>query len=744
MDKSAFSSSDSDEDDSLIVTKRRKTLKLFEDSDEEEADQDLGNARLARRDDDILSDDSDASAKTEVIAETDTLMTDADVVDEDFNNVVNGTNCSARRFDEDDDDELLSIHSDDENYNQQQQAEVESFDSDETNFEEPASHTSPLSPSHSEPGTSASLSSSSSSTKILRTRKEIPEVLEVIEVEDEVEASASSSSTNYEPESSSSSSADFGSDTDFKVSRTQRKKVAPLTQSVPAPRSSPVKYETISDSDDEESEPVIPVPRRDRAPPPLTTELPWINVDSLNMDFDTPPPVYNPSAASKADWMGDVQRTVHMMDETIKGMPLPDDEDNEDIKLPPGLVELYPHQKYALRWMSWREGQFPGGGILADEMGLGKTIEIIALIMKSKWDAGVRANGKEQKMVSNEEAGPRCVPSSTTLVVCPLGCIPQWCREMETKGKNLRVLTYHGTKKLTSAAEIAKYDVVITTYQTIANEIPKPNPEQQQTRRCRSPLKRVYWVRIVLDEAHQIRNPKTNAAQALYQLEARHRWAVTGTPIHNRPEDFYSMCTFLRLEPFNDRQVWDFWIGLKTVKRGAEQRLHVLGKALILRRTKEEVGLMGAESGSKCKGQVIPPKDVEVVNIELKDAERSIYNMLMDYAQNILKDFLSQKEQRENGLRLGGLIYAADRVQERREACPEDIKFSHIFALLTRLRQCAVLPHLIETMLEQEELGEDELFDEMKPEHIVSKINPVFDRLYLSSKFEKVNIYNTN
>lgn len=364
-------------------------------------------------------------------------------------------------------------------------------------------------------------------------------------------------------------------------------------------------------------------------------------------------------------------------------------------------------------------------------VGLGKTIMVIALIMKSKMD-GMNASGSnEENWIDTEEIG-RCIPSKTTLVVCPVGCILQWNDEITSKGKGLRVNLFHGPKRTTSAAQLAQYDVVLTTYHTIIAEIPKDDT------RGRSPLLRIYWKRIVLDEAHNIRNPKTAGAIAICKLSARNRWAVTGTPVHNRPEDFYSMAKFLRMKPFDDSKTWDFWIGLKQVRRAtdAQQRLHLLGKALILRRTKDEVQAAGGNV------KKIPPKTIEIVEVELSEAERRVNDYLVQYSKNMFKQFLEDKDQRTRELNGAAMTYTAERRKNKpqTQAPPDDIKFSHLFALLIRMRQCAVLPHLIETMLEEEEIDEDISFDEFKDEHIISKINPVFDRLYLSSKFKRVSI----
>lgn len=350
--------------------------------------------------------------------------------------------------------------------------------------------------------------------------------------------------------------------------------------------------------------------------------------------------------------------------------------------------------------------------------GLGKTIMIIALIMKSKaeWE-------QNDDWVDTSEAS-RLTPAPTTLVVCPVGCLLQWEQEIKNKGRALRVMVYHGPNRTTSATVLAQHDVVLTTYNTLGSEV---------TKESRSPLKRIYFRRVVLDESHSIRNPKTKSAQAVFELEARHRWAVTGTPVHNRPEDFFSMIKFLRMVPFHEPKVWDYWIGLKQVRKTkeAQQRLQTIGKALILRRTKEEVQAVGGNV------RRIPPKTIEIIKVELTPAEKRVYDHLMKYSAEMFKDFLVNKEQRDIELERAVSTYAHR--QARKEAPPDDISFSHLFALITRLRQCAVLPYLIERMLEYEEVDSDASFDEDNDEHLVSKRNPIFDRLYQSSKIKRVS-----
>lgn len=168
------------------------------------------------------------------------------------------------------------------------------------------------------------------------------------------------------------------------------------------------------------------------------------------------------------------------------------------------------------------------GGILADDMGLGKTIQIISLIMADPHKS-----------------------RQPTLIIAPLSVMSNWSSQAAVHVKKKyapRILIYHGQEnKGLSPSEFDEYDVVLTTYQTMALEFfpyGKSEPAKVPTSKG---LFSITWRRVVLDEGHQIRNPKAKMTVAACSLKAKSRWVLTGTPIVNSLKDLYSHVKFLGL-----------------------------------------------------------------------------------------------------------------------------------------------------------------------------------------------------
>ncbi len=248
------------------------------------------------------------------------------------------------------------------------------------------------------------------------------------------------------------------------------------------------------------------------------------------------------------------------------------------------------------------------GGLLADEMGLGKSLTVIALIAGTV-DAMAIPSVKEGPHSPSSQA-EQC--NKTTLIVTPKSTLHSWKEQfaMHTNYASLQVCYYSGNKRKSTVSALLGYDVVVTTYGTLTAE---RNRRVKQSCDEDQPLLANYWLRVVLDEAHVIRNASTKQCATVCALKARHRWTLTGTPIQNSVEDFGTLLQFLRVYPFDNpssftHEIAD-WIRCGD-KKGIE-RLRLLVSAICLRRTKDCLGL--------------PPRKNEMQQVVFNSEEKHLY-----------------------------------------------------------------------------------------------------------------------
>ncbi|NXA13004.1 TTF2 factor, partial [Sapayoa aenigma] len=388
---------------------------------------------------------------------------------------------------------------------------------------------------------------------------------------------------------------------------------------------------------------------------------------------------------------------------------------------PSGLkVPLLLHQKQALAWLLWRESQRPCGGILADDMGLGKTLTMIALILAQKQLKKEKRKETLERWISRNDA--TVIPSHSTLIVCPASLIHHWKKEIDRRVAfgNLRVCLYHGPNRDKNAQVLSGYDVVVTTYSLLSKEVPTSKEEGEVPAEdhdvgsgsspC-SPLLRVAWARLILDEAHNIKNPRTQTAVAACKLRARARWAVTGTPIQNNLLDMYSLLRFLRCSPFDAYKVWKYQVDNNTKKGG--ERLSLLTRSLLLQRTKEQLDSSGKPLVS------LPQRSTQLHQLKLSAEEQSVYNVLFARSRSTLQSYLKRQEQKNEGRECAAgnpFVKVAQESGVREKGSPAGSPSAsqvsstvHVLAMLLRLRQCCCHLSLLKVALDQVNLNSEGL-----------------------------------
>lgn len=420
-----------------------------------------------------------------------------------------------------------------------------------------------------------------------------------------------------------------------------------------------------------------------------------------------------------------------------------------EARLPEGLlsVSLLRHQRIALAWMLQKEtgSVHCSGGILADDQGLGKTISMIALIQMQR-SAQDKSKAKDLDAIKaealnldddDENGGPasqetnqcgeidgvevitdartsikgfrRRRSAAGTLVVCPASVLRQWARELDEKvtdDAHLSVLIYHGGSRTKKPAELAKYDVVLTTYAIVTNEVPKQalveeddddqkNGERfgissdfSSSKKRKKPslskrgkkgrkgfdaddfdpncgtLAKVSWFRVILDEAQTIKNHRTQVARACCSLRAKRRWCLSGTPIQNAIDELFSYFRFLRYDPYAEYKSFctqiKFPIAINSIN--GYKKLQAILRAIMLRRTK----------GTVIDGEPIinlPPKTIQLKKVAFSSEERAFYNKLEAESRSQFKAYAAAGTVKQN--------------------------YANILLMLLRLRQACDHPKLV-------------------------------------------------
>jgi SNF2 family DNA or RNA helicase len=230
----------------------------------------------------------------------------------------------------------------------------------------------------------------------------------------------------------------------------------------------------------------------------------------------------------------------------------------------PGLnATLREYQKRGVAWLRYLES-LGLSGCLADDMGLGKTMQVIALLLLEKNTA---------------------VKTAPTLLIAPTSVLGNWQKEVEKFAPQLKTLIHHGNQRQKNAEKFTalcqEYDMVISSYTLMRKDL--------------ALFKACPWQRLVLDEAQNIKNPKTAQTKALTSLEVPHRLALTGTPVENRLMDLWSIFNFLNPGYLGKQAQFRKNYELPVQRDNDEQQSMILKKLVqpfILRRLKTDKNII--------------------------------------------------------------------------------------------------------------------------------------------------------
>jgi DNA repair protein RAD5 len=282
------------------------------------------------------------------------------------------------------------------------------------------------------------------------------------------------------------------------------------------------------------------------------------------------------------------------------------------------------------------------GGVLADEMGLGKTIEMLSLIHTHRTALPQGDNSGAMKPLPRLQKSSAEVEHApyTTLVIAPMSLLAQWQSEAEKASKDgtLKVMVYYGSEKAVNLQKLCcasnavnAPNVIITSYGTVLSEFNQV-AAQDGNRGSHGGIFSLDYFRIILDEAHYIKNRQSKTAKACYELHARHRWVLTGTPIVNRLEDLFSLVRFLKVEPWSNFSFWKTFITVPFESGDFIRALDVVQtvlEPLVLRRTKD----MKTPDGEQLVP--LPLRTIDVERIVLSQDERDVYDHIYTRAKSV-------------------------------------------------------------------------------------------------------------
>jgi superfamily II DNA or RNA helicase len=244
---------------------------------------------------------------------------------------------------------------------------------------------------------------------------------------------------------------------------------------------------------------------------------------------------------------------------------------------------LRPYQEQGLEWLCHLR-EHGVGGVLADDMGLGKTLQAIALLSVEK------------------EAGRADRP---TLIVVPTSLLETWRRQLAKFAPYLGVRVLHGKRRHEAFRTLDRSDVVITSYSLVCRDLAR--------------FQKHAFHYVILDEAQAVKNARSQASRAVRALRARHRLALTGTPVENNLDELWALFDFVQPGLLGSAERFRSSFRHPIERDGSEARLEALRSRVgpfVLRRAKETVA------------RDLPPKTELCRFVELEEQQRDLYESI--------------------------------------------------------------------------------------------------------------------
>ena len=310
-------------------------------------------------------------------------------------------------------------------------------------------------------------------------------------------------------------------------------------------------------------------------------------VKSLIKQIDKLPEKLSKHEMMKAVLSGEIlDRDVEIegeFDKLIENMTRP-----AEISVPENVnADLRPYQETGYSWLV-QNIKSGFGSILADDMGLGKTLQVLATIQHLK-DEGLLEKEK-------------------VLVIAPTSLLTNWQEEIRKFTPNLTSYIFHGTKRRFTKT---KYDIYLTSYGVARSDLNK--------------FKKQKWFLVVIDEAQNIKNPNTKQTKAVKSIKAKHKIAMSGTPVENRLSEYWSIFDFTNkgyltsLKNFRKNYIVPIE---KEKNQDTLENFKQITKPFILRRLKSDKNII----------KDLPDKIVNDIYCNLEKEQVALYKETLDSA----------------------------------------------------------------------------------------------------------------